>query len=192
MSANGNPSETRSITISTRTKSHQIFTPLTKGLLSKETQHFTLPSFADIFLPAQAAPFSHAFAKQLQIDANNSGLLFVLKRSPIWIRQNLSLRLDDTYRPNFLSATISNQNIEFDFNGAHSVYNWEVFFHIPMLIAKLLMEQRSFERAREWIHCIFDPTNTVDSSDPVQARHWRLRPDLAPRKWTRRNVSPAV
>lgn len=45
-----------------------------------------------------------------------------------------------------------------------------------MLIAKLLMEQRSFERAREWIHCIFDPTNTVDSSDPVQARHWRLRP----------------
>jgi hypothetical protein len=66
--------------------------------------------------------------------------------------------------------------IEFGFGGAYSCYNWEIFFHIPLLVAKLLAGQRKFGLAREWLHCIFDPTAIVEEDEPIEARHWRLRP----------------
>src|SRR5690606_25988673 len=71
--------------------------------------------------------------------------------------------------------------IDFDFDAPFSVYNWEIFFHIPLLVAKLLQRQRKFDRALEWLHCIFDPTAVVGPQAPVNARHWTLRPfaDLA-------------
>jgi peptidoglycan hydrolase-like protein with peptidoglycan-binding domain len=42
---------------------------------------------------------------------------------------------------------------------AYSVYNWELFFHLPMLIADRLMQNRRFEDARRWLHYVFNPTD---------------------------------
>ena len=64
------------------------------------------------------------------------------------------------------------EKVEFDFTGTYSIYNWELFFHIPLLIAIKLSQNQKFEEAREWFHYIFDPTKP--SSDPNEGleRFW--------------------
>jgi hypothetical protein len=66
------------------------------------------------------------------------------------------------------------RDIDFDFGGAYAEYNWEIFFHAPMLIACRLMQNQRFEEARRWFHFIFDPTNRSDDADPL--RFWKIKP----------------
>jgi peptidoglycan hydrolase-like protein with peptidoglycan-binding domain len=73
---------------------------------------------------------------------------------------------------------------EIDFNGAYAIYNWELFFHIPMLIADKLTSNQRFDEARRWLHYIFDPTiqaGTVMMPDGTAAavgvgRYWQTKP----------------
>jgi hypothetical protein len=65
-------------------------------------------------------------------------------------------------------------DIDFSYEGAYSQYNWELFFHIPLLIAMKLSQNQRFESAQDWFHYIFDPTATEDPEIP--RRYWRTRP----------------
>jgi hypothetical protein len=67
------------------------------------------------------------------------------------------------------------QNVDFSYGGAYSVYNWELFFHAPMLIATRLTQNQRFADARTWFHYVFNPTN--DNPDEVSpARYWNVLP----------------
>lgn len=66
------------------------------------------------------------------------------------------------------------EDVDFDFDGAYAGYNWELFFHVPLLIACRLMQNQRFEEAQKWFHAIFDPTDA--SSVTVPAKYWRTRP----------------
>ncbi|WP_265027169.1 Tc toxin subunit A-related protein [Wolbachia endosymbiont (group A) of Bombylius major] len=46
-----------------------------------------------------------------------------------------------------------------DFSGAYGLYLWEIFFHIPMLVAWHLHKEQDFATARKWYQYIFNPTN---------------------------------
>jgi hypothetical protein len=65
--------------------------------------------------------------------------------------------------------------IDFSPGGAYSIYNWELFFHIPMLIADKLKLNRKFAEAQKWYHYIFDPTDT-SKEYTVPKRFWKLKP----------------
>lgn len=45
-----------------------------------------------------------------------------------------------------------------DFDSASGFYYWEIFFHIPHLIAQALNQAQRFEEARTWYEYVFDPT----------------------------------
>lgn len=66
------------------------------------------------------------------------------------------------------------QDIDFAVGGAYSKYNWELFFHAPMLIAARLTREQRFDEARRWFHFMFDPTNRSDDEDPL--RFWKIKP----------------
>jgi hypothetical protein len=66
------------------------------------------------------------------------------------------------------------EELDFSLTGAYSIYNWELFFHIPLLVADRLSKNQRFEEARRWFHYIFDPTDV--SSHPFPAKHWRVKP----------------
>lgn len=66
------------------------------------------------------------------------------------------------------------EDVDFDFDGAYAGYNWELFFHVPLLIACKLRQNQRFEEAQKWFHAIFDPTDV--SSAAVPAKYWRTRP----------------
>ena len=59
--------------------------------------------------------------------------------------------------------------------GAYSLYNWELFFHAPLLIATRLSQNQRFQDAVPWFHYIFNPTSdTPDEQSP--ARYWKVLP----------------
>ncbi|MFL5698674.1 MAG: neuraminidase-like domain-containing protein [Ktedonobacteraceae bacterium] len=66
------------------------------------------------------------------------------------------------------------EDVDFDFGGAYSLYNWEMFFHAPMLIATRLSKNQRFAEAQQWFHYIFNPTDS--STDSVPQRYWKVKP----------------
>ncbi len=56
------------------------------------------------------------------------------------------------------------------FNGPHGSYLWEIFFHLPFLIAHTFNSIGKFEEADRWYRRIFDP---MASGDEPNA-HWRF------------------
>jgi hypothetical protein len=64
--------------------------------------------------------------------------------------------------------------VDFSFGGAHSIYNWELFFHAPMMIAERLSQNQRFEEAMNWFHYVFDPTDIENV--PTPQRYWITKP----------------
>ena len=74
----------------------------------------------------------------------------------------------------YVSPTYPLEDVDFSFAGAYSIYNWELFFHIPLLIATQLSADQQFQAAQEWFHYIFDPT--TNSTAPSPQRFWNFLP----------------
>ena len=66
------------------------------------------------------------------------------------------------------------EDVDFSAEGAYSPYNWELFFHAPLMIAKRLASEQRFEEAMAWYHRIFDPTGSLDGSVPQ--KYWVTKP----------------
>lgn len=80
------------------------------------------------------------------------------------------------YNPNAAAVTQPwpVKNIDFSYDGAYSIYNWELFFHAPLLIAVHLSENGKYQDAQNWFHYIFDPTD--NSPGPTPDRFWKVAP----------------
>lgn len=66
------------------------------------------------------------------------------------------------------------KDLDFTPRGAYAVYNWELFFHVPLTIAMHLSKNQRFADAQRWFHYLFDPTD--DSDGPTPERFWKVRP----------------
>jgi len=66
------------------------------------------------------------------------------------------------------------KDLDFTSPGAYSVYNWELFYHVPFTIAIHLSKNQRFAEAQRWFHYLFDPTD--DSEGPTPERFWKVRP----------------
>jgi hypothetical protein len=66
------------------------------------------------------------------------------------------------------------KDLDFTSSGAYSVYNWELFYHVPLTIAIHLSKNQRFHDAQRWLHYIFDPND--DSDDATPDRFWKVRP----------------
>jgi hypothetical protein len=80
------------------------------------------------------------------------------------------------YNPNKTNVTepYPAKNLDFTYNGAYSIYNWEIFFHAPLLIAVHLSQNQQFQDAQNWFHYIFKPTD--NSPGPTPERFWKVQP----------------
>lgn len=71
-------------------------------------------------------------------------------------------------------------NISFKLSDGYGLYNWEIFFHIPFLIATELSKNQQFEEAMAWFHCVFNPMgiDEADGTPPPSdvSRYWITRP----------------
>ena len=78
--------------------------------------------------------------------------------------------------------------VDFNYGTPNGIYNWELFFHIPFLVAKSLATQQRYEESLKWYNLIFDPKNTFNGYEktkrwalnlPSGARFWNFLPFFA-------------
>ncbi|MFD3523519.1 neuraminidase-like domain-containing protein [Streptomyces sp. NPDC058653] len=68
----------------------------------------------------------------------------------------------------------SEAEVDFTPEGTYADYNWELFFHVPLLMAQRLSANLRFAEAQRWFHKIFDPTTRDGGESP--ARYWITKP----------------
>ncbi len=66
------------------------------------------------------------------------------------------------------------EDLDFSSDGAYSGYNWELFFHVPLLIATRLTQNQRFEEALTWFHYMFNPTGALAGEAPE--KYWVTKP----------------
>jgi hypothetical protein len=70
-----------------------------------------------------------------------------------------------------VTTTVEPGQIDVSIGGPYANYNWELLYHIPVMIAVHLSDNQRFAEAQKWFHLVFDPTNT-DTSVPTPERFW--------------------
>ena len=66
------------------------------------------------------------------------------------------------------------EDIDFDSDGSYSGYNWELFFHVPFLLATRLTHDQQFEESMKWFHYMFNPTGALPGTTPQ--KYWVTKP----------------
>jgi peptidoglycan hydrolase-like protein with peptidoglycan-binding domain len=128
-------------------------------------------------------PYTCVFTREL----NRSGVDGLLQHKMQIAPQTLSPRLrtpldfSTDYSPHdsanpipIVKEPYPEEDINFEYTDAYASYNWELFFHIPLLIAERLSKNQNFEEAQKWFHRIFDPTDASTLESPQ--RYWRTKP----------------
>jgi len=82
--------------------------------------------------------------------------------------------LEESVVAEYGGSPVPKDAVDFAFGGAFSVYNWELFFHVPVFIAMRLSAEGRHEAAQKWLHFVFDPTG--GPNEPSPKRFWRFRP----------------
>ena len=83
-----------------------------------------------------------------------------------YTQQNKSNEFFDLFTSSHL---ISDYETGLPFDGAHGTYFWELFFHIPVLIADHLNAEQKYEEAKWWYERIFSPIKANGA-----ARYWQF------------------
>jgi Tc toxin complex TcA C-terminal TcB-binding domain/Neuraminidase-like domain len=126
-------------------------------------------------------PFVELFIKELNIWGVKGLLNRRIQVDPASVPGSPAVFNFADYQPDFANVVnpLPVEDVDFTANGAYSPYNWELFFHVPCLIANRLSTNQRFEEALAWYHYIFDPTSTdnvVANPDTPQQKFWITKP----------------
>ncbi|MCC7547537.1 MAG: insecticidal toxin protein [Burkholderiales bacterium] len=126
-------------------------------------------------------PHYHPWTEELIRKLNTDGLPALLDAK--WQSTLVTTLTPGFYTPGAaFTGAFPKDVIDVSDDGPYAIYNWELFFHAPLLIAVHLSKNQRFEDAQRWFHYVFDPTSTDTSIDPPQ-RFWkflRFREETAP------------
>lgn len=84
---------------------------------------------------------------------------------------NLSMA-DNDFGPFDHDDDLGTPNIYHELKRPYSLYNWELFFHTPILLADALSKAQHYEEAMKWFHFVFNPI--ADGTDDT--RFWQFLP----------------
>ncbi|WP_340621975.1 neuraminidase-like domain-containing protein [Xenorhabdus siamensis] len=146
---------------------------------SKQTQYLQFPDHQSkpVWYSGKQIRLNTLFAKEL-ISKASKKLELVLS----WETQNLH------------EESISGGgSVPIDLEGANGIYFWELFFHMPFLVAWRFNVEQRFEEANRWIKYLFDPYENEDEPALKQGkpRYWNSRPLLDAPKEIYRLMQPS-
>ncbi|MFH0344526.1 MAG: neuraminidase-like domain-containing protein [Chromatiales bacterium] len=159
--------------------------------LAKETTITTVAGAATIAtgFRYKFTRFHHPHTCLLLKQHYRYGIDGVLNPDPAWGEDSAEVHrqlmpssgpsFEDTYSPNpawvydNFGSELLEEAFDFDHGSACGPYHWELFFHVPILIATRLMQNQRFAEARRWFHYVFDPTTTATGGPE---RFWKIKP----------------
>ncbi len=93
-----------------------------------------------------------------------------------WNTNNDHFEFPQVYQPTSnVNEPYPVEDVDFSYGGAYSLYNWELFFHVPMLIAMRLFQNQRHEDALKYLQYILNVTDDSLNEAPP-ARYWKLLP----------------
>lgn len=82
-----------------------------------------------------------------------------------------------SYGPSdYIGGNFPSENVDFVQGSSYGVYNWELFFHVPLTIAIRLMQNQKNEEAMKWFHYIFNPIDYVKDGSSAPECFWVTSP----------------
>nr|WP_218780231.1 neuraminidase-like domain-containing protein [Crenothrix polyspora] len=105
-----------------------------------------------------------------------------LGRLEEFFKHNQSISLDEFGLFDHDSNAITD-DICHELKRPYSLYNWELFFHTPILLADALSKAQQYEEAMKWFHFVFNPIADAKDWDgselpdeKVDKRFWQFKP----------------
>lgn len=96
---------------------------------------------------------------------------------------------ENQYKPSdWVSSPYPAPYVDFHWNTPNGIYNWELFFYVPVRIADKLISEEKYEAALEWLQLVFDPQAKKEGPEriarwadnlPSGSRYWRFLPFYA-------------
>lgn len=118
---------------------------------------------------------SGGISKLLSLDTQRTQELPRFTTSPAERRQDVVICEDTTYLTDYPGKPSGQSaGTALDFESANGFYYWEIFFHIPYLVAQALNEAQRFEEAKSWYEHVFDPTE--NNAAPGDRPYWKFLP----------------
>lgn len=118
---------------------------------------------ASLYLREASSKLSNLYQIEMQQKGGNSW--FTVDALANWIPKKISQDPRD------------NTILGFDLKAANALYNWEIFYHLPIAVAHFLCSQHRFDDARRWFHFVFDPTtNEPATPGSEMVRFWKFLP----------------
>jgi hypothetical protein len=119
--------------------------------------------------------FFHPFVEDMIAQVNEKSLAGLF--DPVF-QAKIVAADSENYSPNTNGGPFQVEILDKVFDvtpgGPYACYNWEIFFHIPLMIAVHLSSNQRFPEAQKWFHYVFDPTST-DQSVPPPQRFWKFK-----------------
>ncbi len=141
-----------------------------------------------LFTKYRFVPFYHPYVPKLVRQLNRYGVEGILnpreggpendlRRQQT--REPANRKFDDIYDAGqrLDKSRLPVEEFDFEYGSPMAIYNWELFFHIPFMIATHLSRNQRFEDAQKWFHFIFDPTDNSDVPAAMNPyRFWKVKP----------------
>ena len=113
-------------------------------------------------------PFNHAYTRDL-LGKINTGQL------DAFFEYNLSIK--DAEKADAFGAFDDDNNVRtpaifHELKRPYALYNWELFFHTPVMLADALSKAQQYEEAMNWYHYVFNPFDTGADDQ----RFWKFTP----------------
>ena len=125
-----------------------------------------------------ATAFSHPFTREMISAVRVHGLDGLLAPQDDGSGLKRQLKSETTFLTQYAAVGIEEpypvRNFAFEVGDALADYNWELFFHGPMLIADRLKRDQKFDDAMRWYHYVFNPLDSSAGSTPQ--RFWNVKP----------------
>jgi len=112
------------------------------------------------------ATFTHPFVGDLIGELNQTSLAGMLAPDFLADRTVQYSTEYTTLGSGLVTVTMPDAVIDTSVSGPYACYNWELLYHIPVMIAVHLSNNQRFAEAQRWFHLVFDPT------DPG-GRYWK-------------------
>lgn len=83
-------------------------------------------------------------------------------------------------------SNLQNATSPLDFNSSSALYYWELFYYVPMMCFRRLLQESKFEEARGWMNYVWNPNGYIVNGE-IAPWVWNCRPLEETTSW---NANP--
>ncbi len=157
------------------------------------------PTPVRLFVPLDDTPLNQNYIAKIYLttqkiteNSNNVNVHFIYveadKDNPVYDENTVIINTSNSKPSGFDSVTILQgvTTAPLDFNSSCALYYWELFYYVPMMCFRRLLQESKFEEARSWMNYVWNPNGYIVNGE-IAPWVWNCRPLEETTSW---NANP--